>query len=81
MGMTSSSNLVAFINLTLTSANYVVAVDGGFNLVYGTSASSPVVGAILTMINDARIAKGKAPIGFINPAVCLHSHVTGKFVL
>ena len=45
------------------SANYVVAVDGGFTLVYGTSASAPVVGSIITLINDARIALGKGPIG------------------
>ena len=45
------------------SANYVVAVDGSFTLIYGTSASAPVVGAIITLINDARIALGKGPIG------------------
>jgi len=47
----------------------VIAADGIFQLVYGTSASTPVVGAILTMVNDARIAKGKSTIGFINPTV------------
>lgn len=50
--------------------NYVVAIDGQFSLVYGTSCSSPVSGAIFTMINDARLAAGKGPIGFINPTVC-----------
>lgn len=50
--------------------NYVVAIDGQFELVYGTSCSSPVSGAIFTMINDARLAAGKGPIGFINPTVC-----------
>ena len=44
-------------------------VDGEFVLVYGTSCSSPVSGAIFTMINDARLAVGKSTIGFINPAV------------
>ncbi|CAL1709472.1 unnamed protein product [Somion occarium] len=38
-------------------------------LVFGTSASSPVVGAILTAVNDARLAIGKTPIGFINPTI------------
>jgi hypothetical protein len=51
------------------SANYVVAVNGGYFLVFGTSASSPVVGALLTMINDARLTIGKNPLGFINPTV------------
>ena len=49
--------------------NYVVAVDGQFLLINGTSCSSPVGGAILTMVNDARLAVGKSPIGFINPTV------------
>jgi hypothetical protein len=44
-------------------------VNGGFGLVFGTSASAPVVGAMLTMINDARLYAGKKPIGFINPTV------------
>jgi hypothetical protein len=38
--------------------------------VFGTSASSPVVGAMITNINDARLAIGKKPLGFINPCKC-----------
>ncbi len=34
---------------------------------YGTSASSPTVGSIITLINGARIAVGKKPLGFLNP--------------
>lgn len=62
---------VCFIYLSklISTISYSVQVDGGFNLVYGTSASSPVFGSILTMINDARITIGKKPIGFINPTV------------
>jgi len=44
-------------------ANYVLAIDGRFELVFGTSASSPVVGSMITMINDARLAAGKGPVG------------------
>ncbi|KAJ3820223.1 hypothetical protein F5880DRAFT_1488397, partial [Lentinula raphanica] len=36
---------------------------------WGTSASSPTMGAILAMINDARLAVGKKTIGFINPTI------------
>ncbi|EGO00779.1 hypothetical protein SERLA73DRAFT_159455 [Serpula lacrymans var. lacrymans S7.3] len=56
-------------DISANGANYVVAVDGSFSLVYGTSASSPVAAAIFTLINDARLAAGKAPIGFINPTI------------
>ena len=51
------------------SANYVVAIDGEYELAYGTSASSPVTASILSAVNDARLAIGKKPIGFINPTV------------
>lgn len=52
---------------------FVVAIDGEFELVFGTSASSPVVGSMITLVNDARIAQGKGPVGFINPVVGLLS--------
>ncbi|TBU54464.1 subtilisin-like protein [Dichomitus squalens] len=45
------------------------SVAGEFELVFGTSCSSPVVGSMITLINDARIAAGKGPVGFINPAI------------
>ena len=56
-------------DISANGANYVVAVDSVFSLVYGTSASTPVVGAILTLINEARINLGKSSIGFINPVL------------
>ncbi|KAH9933251.1 subtilisin-like protein [Epithele typhae] len=59
----------AYPDLSANGANYVVAVQGDFFLVYGTSASSPVMAAILSAVNDARLAVGKKPIGFINPTI------------
>ncbi|KAI0058458.1 subtilisin-like protein [Artomyces pyxidatus] len=59
----------AYPDLSANGANYVVAIEGGFNLVFGTSASSPVVGSIITLVNDARLSIGKGPVGFINPAI------------
>lgn len=37
------------------------------NLVDGTSVASPISAGVLTLVNDALIAKGKAPLGFLNP--------------
>ncbi|KAF8963500.1 peptidase S8/S53 domain-containing protein [Flammula alnicola] len=59
----------AYPDISANGANYVVAVDGRFSRVFGTSASAPVVASILTMVNDARVTIGKKPIGFINPAI------------
>ncbi|KAF9000061.1 peptidase S8/S53 domain-containing protein [Cyathus striatus] len=49
-------------------ANYVV-VDGNFTLVFGTSTSSPIVGSLIILVNNACITAGKGPVGFINPAI------------
>jgi tripeptidyl-peptidase I len=47
----------------------VVAVNGQFRLLFGPSASSPVFASLITLVNDARLAAGKGPVGFINPVV------------
>lgn len=60
------------------SANYIIGIDGAFNLVFGTSASSPVVGSLITLINDARLAAGKGPVGFINPSVRTVPHLCAQ---
>jgi hypothetical protein len=55
--------------------NLSPGINGEFGLVFGTSASSPVVASLITLVNDARIARGKRPVGFINPAVSDHTLV------
>lgn len=35
----------------------------------GTSASAPIFAGIVTLLNEARIAAGKGPIGFLNPTL------------
>ncbi|KAF9046284.1 subtilisin-like protein [Panaeolus papilionaceus] len=63
----NSGNARGFPDVAANGANYVIGIDGAFNLVFGTSASSPVVGSIITLVNDARLAIGKKPVGFLNP--------------
>lgn len=65
----NSGNVRAFPDLSANGANYVIGIDGEFGLVFGTSASAPTTASMFTMINDARIAVGKRPVGFINPAI------------
>ena len=70
MERTTSLLCVDFIYAPVWQIRLIfLQVDGELVLVYGTSCSSPVSGAIFTMINDARLAVGKSTIGFINPAV------------
>ena len=40
---------------------------GNVSTVGGTSASSPTFAAVIALVNDALIAKGKSPLGFLNP--------------
>ncbi|OSC99915.1 subtilisin-like protein [Trametes coccinea BRFM310] len=68
-GTYNTSGSRGYPDLAANGANYVVAIQGEFSLVYGTSASSPVTAAILSAVNDARLAINKKPIGFINPTI------------
>jgi tripeptidyl-peptidase-1 len=51
------------IDSVIYSANFAIARNGKLSLAYGTSASVQVVGAIMTLINDARLAHGKSTDG------------------
>ena len=44
-------------------------------VVSGTSAAAPVFAALLTRINEERIAKGKGTVGFVNPVLYQHPEV------
>ena len=35
--------------------------------VYGTSASTPTVAGIISLLNDARLQNNKSTLGFLNP--------------
>jgi tripeptidyl-peptidase-1 len=65
----NSQHVRSYPDVAANGANYVVAVDGSLTLVYGTSASAPVFGSIITLINEARVAAGKSAVGFINPTI------------
>ncbi|KAG8630161.1 hypothetical protein KVT40_001780 [Elsinoe batatas] len=45
----------------------VIIYAGNITRVGGTSASTPTVAGILALVNDALLAAGKSPLGFINP--------------
>ncbi|KAF4633910.1 hypothetical protein G7Y89_g4204 [Cudoniella acicularis] len=50
----------------------VVYSNGSWWLVGGTSLSSPVWGAVLTLVNEARLEVGKSTLGFIHPVLYQH---------
>ncbi|RAK86276.1 alkaline serine protease AorO [Aspergillus costaricaensis CBS 115574] len=52
--------------------NIVIYNQGEATLVGGTSAAAPAFAAMLTRINEERLAKGKATVGFVNPVLYEH---------
>lgn len=57
---------------------FVTAAQGSFGLVGGTSLSAPIWAAVVTRINEERIAVGKGSLGFLNPT--LVSSLRGFFL-
>jgi subtilase family serine protease len=60
----------ALPDIAAQGTNFVV-ISGGRTMptVAGTSASTPVVSGIVSLINEARIAAGKSPMGLLNPFI------------
>ncbi|KAK4120496.1 subtilisin-like protein [Parathielavia appendiculata] len=49
--------------------SFLVSLHGGYRAVSGTSASTPVVAAMIAKINNARLHAGKSTVGFLNPVL------------
>ncbi|RFU25414.1 hypothetical protein B7463_g10924, partial [Scytalidium lignicola] len=64
-----------FPDVSANAVNYSITVNGTFISIAGTSASSPVFGSVVTLLNEARLRVGKSPIGFINPVLYQHPEV------
>ncbi|OBR08485.1 Pro-kumamolisin [Colletotrichum higginsianum IMI 349063] len=71
----NSRTVRGFPDISANGANYVTAVNGKFSLSFGTSASAPVVGSIINLINEKRIEAGKKPVGFVNPTLYAHPEI------
>ena len=56
-------------DLSLVGVQYQVFIDGQLTSVYGTSCSTPVTAALITLINSGRALQGLGPVGFINPSL------------
>jgi len=59
----------AFPDVSALGHNYLVYLQGQIVPVDGTSCSSPVFGAMVTLINAARLKIGKRTLGFFTPAL------------
>jgi tripeptidyl-peptidase-1 len=57
----------AYPDVSAQSENFLFFFQGIPYLIGGTSASAPTFAGIVTLLNDAQIAAGKPPLGFLNP--------------
>jgi tripeptidyl-peptidase-1 len=58
-----------FRDVSANGVNYAMAVNSKFIYLYGTSAATPTFGAVISLVNSARLDVGLNPVGFINPAL------------
>jgi len=54
-------------DLSAVGSGFKVVNAGGIHSVQGTSASAPVVAAMVALVNDKRMREGKPSLGWINP--------------
>ncbi|KAL9051144.1 MAG: hypothetical protein Q9162_006216 [Coniocarpon cinnabarinum] len=57
----------AYPDIAAQGQTFVTIYKGQTVLLDGTSASSPTAASVIALVNDALVAAGKAPLGFLNP--------------
>ena len=65
----------AYPDFSAIGDNVLIFNAGSPTLIGGTSASAPTFAALLTRINEVRLAAGKSTIGFVNPTLYAHPEV------
>jgi tripeptidyl-peptidase I len=65
----SSKKARGYPDLSANGVNMLIILGGAITTVDGTSASAPIVGSLLTLINEQLALAGKPPVGFINPVI------------
>lgn len=59
----------AYPDVSAVAVNLTVFVDISLEYVGGTSASTPLWASLITLVNEKRLAVGKATVGFLNPTL------------
>jgi hypothetical protein len=57
----------AYPDVSAQSRRFLIYFQGQGALISGTSASTPTFAGIVSLLNDANLAAGKPPLGFLNP--------------
>jgi len=67
-GMFNASGRV-YPDVSAIGHNHLIISDGLSAYGDGTSASAPAFAAAISLLNNARLAAGKSPVGFLNPVL------------
>ncbi|TGJ88447.1 hypothetical protein E0Z10_g268 [Xylaria hypoxylon] len=65
----------AYPDVSANGDSFVISSGGELLRIGGTSASCPLWGSIITLINEERLEAGKKPVGFIHPVLYAHPEV------
>jgi len=57
----------AYPDVSAQSMNFSIVSGGRNGLVSGTSAAAPTFAAVISLLNDARVASNLSSLGFLNP--------------
>ena len=57
----------AFPDVSAQGVNFHLVDQGAEYLISGTSASAPTFASVVSLLNNARLAAAKRPLGFLNP--------------
>lgn len=69
-----------FPDLAAIGESVAVAVAGQLDDGAGTSAATPLVGALFNRINEERLAAGLSTVGFVNPVLYAHPEIFNDIV-
>ncbi|KAI1643203.1 subtilisin-like protein [Daldinia loculata] len=69
-----------FPDISALGKNVAVAVLGELDVADGTSAATPLVGAMFNRINEERLAVGKSTVGFVNPVLYANPEIFDDIV-
>jgi len=59
----------AYPDVSAVGSRILIIIGGGISVTAGTSASTPIFSAVVTLLNDARISANKKALGFFNQAL------------
>ncbi|KAK6001671.1 hypothetical protein QM012_002161 [Aureobasidium pullulans] len=57
----------AYPDVAAQANHDIIVWEGNVTTIGGTSAATPTFAAVIALVNDALIAAGKPPLGFLNP--------------